>query len=95
VKCPWNKGMDKRMLPATSSTRILNRRFWNYTLVHDASSNINICPALRKGDPMHARPYPKVPWYYMPQIQGLMAVFDRSWWGGEWCPGLIHVHCLA
>lgn len=36
------------------------------------------CP-WNKGRPESARPYPNVPWYYMPQVQGLMAVFDREW----------------
>ena len=36
------------------------------------------CP-FNKGQPMSAKPYPTVPWYYIPQVQGLMAVFDRPW----------------
>lgn len=36
------------------------------------------CP-WNKGRPEQARPYPNVPWYYMPQVQGLMAVFDRPY----------------
>jgi uracil-DNA glycosylase len=36
------------------------------------------CP-WNKGRPESATPYPGVPWYYMPQVQGLMAVFDRGW----------------
>ena len=36
------------------------------------------CP-WNKGDPLGAVPYPTVPWYYVPQVQGLMAVFDRPY----------------
>ena len=36
------------------------------------------CP-WNKGDPHSAKPYPNVPWYYVPQVQGLMAVFDRPY----------------
>ena len=36
------------------------------------------CP-FNKGDPLHAKPYAKVPWYYIPQVQGLLAVFDKPW----------------
>ena len=36
------------------------------------------CP-FNRGKPLEAKPYPKVPWYYVPQVQGLMAVFDRPW----------------
>ena len=36
------------------------------------------CP-WNKGDPVGAKPYPRAPWYYVPQVQGLMAVFDRQW----------------
>jgi uracil-DNA glycosylase len=36
------------------------------------------CP-FNRGKPLDAKPYPKVPWYYVPQVQGLMAVFDRPW----------------
>ena len=36
------------------------------------------CP-FNKGSPTTASPYAKVPWYYVPQVQGLMAVFDRPW----------------
>lgn len=36
------------------------------------------CP-WNKGDPLNAVPYPRVPWYYVPQAQGLMAVFDRPY----------------
>ena len=36
------------------------------------------CP-WNKGDPLNAVPYPTVPWYYVPQVQGLMAVFDRPY----------------
>ena len=36
------------------------------------------CP-WNKGDPLGAVPYPTVPWYYVPQAQGLMAVFDRPY----------------
>ena len=36
------------------------------------------CP-WNRGRPESAKPYPNVPWYYMPQVQGLMAVFDRDW----------------
>jgi len=36
------------------------------------------CP-WNKGDPLNAKPYPAVPWYYVPQVQGLMAVFDRPY----------------
>jgi uracil-DNA glycosylase len=36
------------------------------------------CP-WNKGDPLNAVPYPRVPWYYVPQVQGLMAVFDRPY----------------
>lgn len=36
------------------------------------------CP-WNRGKPRDASPYPIVPWYYMPQVQGLMAVFDREW----------------
>ena len=36
------------------------------------------CP-WNKGDPLNAKPYPVVPWYYIPQVQGLMAVFDRPY----------------
>ena len=36
------------------------------------------CP-FNKGRPLQAKPYPTVPWYYIPQVQGLMAVFDRPW----------------
>ena len=36
------------------------------------------CP-WNKGDPIGAKPYPRAPWYYVPQVQGLMAVFDRQW----------------
>jgi putative phage-type endonuclease len=36
------------------------------------------CP-WNKGDPLGAVPYPICPWYYVPQVQGLMAVFDRPY----------------
>ena len=36
------------------------------------------CP-FNKGSPDKAKPYTKIPWYYVPQVQGLMAVFDRPW----------------
>jgi uracil-DNA glycosylase len=36
------------------------------------------CP-FNKGKPLAAKPYPNVPWYYVPQVQGLMAVFDRQY----------------
>jgi uracil-DNA glycosylase len=36
------------------------------------------CP-FNKGSPLTAQPYAKVPWYYIPQVQGLMAIFDRPW----------------
>lgn len=36
------------------------------------------CP-FNKGSPETAKPYAKIPWYYVPQVQGLMAVFDRPW----------------
>ena len=35
------------------------------------------CP-FNRGPPLEAKPYPKVPWYYVPHVQGLMAVFDRT-----------------
>jgi len=53
----------------------------------DASDSLNSnergilevkCP-FNRGKPLEAKPYPKVPWYYVPQVQGLMAVFDRPW----------------
>ena len=37
------------------------------------------CPYGATGDPRQARPYGKVPWYYVPQVQGLMEVLDRDW----------------
>ena len=36
------------------------------------------CP-FNKGSPLTAQPYAKVPWYYIPQVQGLMAIFNRPW----------------
>ena len=36
------------------------------------------CP-WNRGRPLDATPYPRVPWYYVPQVQGLMAVFDRPY----------------
>eukprot|EP00191_Tetraselmis_sp_GSL018_P020601 CAMPEP_0177584406 /NCGR_PEP_ID=MMETSP0419_2-20121207/3875_1 /TAXON_ID=582737 /ORGANISM="Tetraselmis sp., Strain GSL018" /LENGTH=456 /DNA_ID=CAMNT_0019073935 /DNA_START=119 /DNA_END=1491 /DNA_ORIENTATION=- len=36
------------------------------------------CP-FNKGNPHSAVPYPVVPFYYMPQVQGLLEVFDREW----------------
>ena len=46
------------------------------------------CPYGSTGDPSQAKPYGKVPWYYVPQVQGLMEVLDRDWldffvWTGE------------
>ncbi|CAI5520793.1 unnamed protein product [Closterium sp. Naga37s-1] len=36
------------------------------------------CP-FNRGSPLSATPYPSVPVYYMPQIQGLLEIFDRDW----------------
>ena len=36
------------------------------------------CP-FNKGRPEGARPWQEPPWYYMPQVQGLLEVFDREW----------------
>ncbi|GJP30011.1 hypothetical protein CLOM_g22034 [Closterium sp. NIES-68] len=36
------------------------------------------CP-WNRGSPLSASPYPSVPFYYMPQIQGLLEIFDRDW----------------
>jgi len=36
------------------------------------------CP-FNKGKPLVATPYRSMPYYYMPQVQGLMEVFDREW----------------
>ncbi|KAL3163183.1 hypothetical protein ABBQ32_009589 [Trebouxia sp. C0010 RCD-2024] len=36
------------------------------------------CP-FNKGDPNSAAPPKLAQWYYMPQVQGLMDVFDRDW----------------
>ena len=36
------------------------------------------CP-FNRGQPESARPWAEPPWYYMPQVQGLMEVFDREW----------------
>mmetsp|Transcript_19429 Transcript_19429/g.63155 ORF Transcript_19429/g.63155 Transcript_19429/m.63155 type:complete len:149 (+) Transcript_19429:330-776(+) len=36
------------------------------------------CP-FNKGDPHSARPYQRAPFYYVPQVQGLLAIFDRPW----------------
>ncbi|CAI5476500.1 unnamed protein product [Closterium sp. Yama58-4] len=36
------------------------------------------CP-WNRGLPLSAAPYPSVPHYYMPQIQGLLEIFDRDW----------------
>ena len=36
------------------------------------------CP-FNRGSPQTAKPYDKVPWYYIPQVQGLMAIFNRPW----------------
>lgn len=36
------------------------------------------CPHNR-GRPEYATPYRKVPYYYMPQAQGLLEIFDRDW----------------
>jgi len=36
------------------------------------------CP-FNKGEPEQAVPYRSMPYYYMPQVQGLMAIFDREW----------------
>ena len=34
---------------------------------------------MEQGRPGWGKPY-RAPWYYVPQVQGLMAVFD-----GQWC----------
>lgn len=36
------------------------------------------CP-YNRGHPEHAAPPSKAIWYYMPQLQGLMDIFDREW----------------
>ncbi|CAI7863794.1 unnamed protein product [Closterium sp. NIES-53] len=36
------------------------------------------CP-FNRGSPLSATPYPSIPVYYMPQIQGLLEIFDRDW----------------
>lgn len=36
------------------------------------------CP-FNKGSPQEAKPYPRIPFYYVPQVQGLMEVLDREW----------------
>ncbi|KAL0042026.1 hypothetical protein WJX77_001122 [Trebouxia sp. C0004] len=36
------------------------------------------CP-FNKGDPNRAAPPKMAQWYYMPQVQGLMDIFDREW----------------
>eukprot|EP00252_Welwitschia_mirabilis_P013890 TRINITY_DN3072_c0_g1_i1.p1 TRINITY_DN3072_c0_g1~~TRINITY_DN3072_c0_g1_i1.p1 ORF type:complete len:365 (-),score=57.62 TRINITY_DN3072_c0_g1_i1:481-1575(-) len=36
------------------------------------------CP-YNKGKPASGSPWKSVPYYYMPQIQGLMEIFDRDW----------------
>ena len=36
------------------------------------------CP-FNRGNPAQARPYCAAPHYYMPQVQGLMEIFDREW----------------
>ncbi|CAI5473832.1 unnamed protein product [Closterium sp. Yama58-4] len=36
------------------------------------------CP-WNRGLPLSAAPYPSIPHYYMPQIQGLLEIFDRDW----------------
>ncbi|EIE24389.1 restriction endonuclease-like protein [Coccomyxa subellipsoidea C-169] len=36
------------------------------------------CP-FNRGRPTSAAPPKQPPWYYMPQVQGLMEIFDREW----------------
>ncbi|GAQ87718.1 hypothetical protein KFL_003720090 [Klebsormidium nitens] len=36
------------------------------------------CPFGREG-PEIVQPYPSVPFYYIPQVQGLLEIFDRQW----------------
>lgn len=41
------------------------------------------CP-YNKGKPEEGRPWPTMPYYYMPQVQGQMEIMDRDW---------VHLYC--